>query len=93
MQFGGESGHAPHAGAGGACPVAARGRWQAVRGTSFAAPLVAARVAAMKDAGKDAGKDGAAFRPALDREARDLGAKGPDAVYGRGLLCGNCRPR
>ena len=67
----------------------ARGRWQAVRGTSFAAPLVAARVAAMKDAGKD----GAALRPALDREARDLGPKGPDAVYGRGLLCGDCRPR
>lgn len=67
----------------------ARGRWQAVRGTSFAAPLVAARVAAMKDAGKD----GAALRPALDREARDLGPKGPDAVYGRGLLCADCRPR
>ena len=67
----------------------ARGRWQAVRGTSFAAPLVAARVAAIKDAGKD----GAALRPALDREARDLGPKGPDAVYGRGLLCADCRPR
>jgi len=67
----------------------ARGRWQAVRGTSFAAPLVAARVAAMKDSGKD----GAALRLALDREARDLGAKGPDAVYGRGLLCADCRPR
>ncbi|HEX7871373.1 MAG TPA: S8 family serine peptidase [Sphingobium sp.] len=67
----------------------ARGRWRAVRGTSFAAPLVAARAAAMKDAGQD----GAALRSALDREASDLGAKGADAAYGRGLLCGECRPR
>lgn len=64
----------------------ARGRWQAVRGTSFAAPLVAARAAAAKDAGRD-------VRTTLDGEARDLGAKGADSVYGRGLLCGDCRPR
>jgi len=63
----------------------ASGRWVSVRGTSYAAPLVAARAAAAKDTGQPAA--------ALDREARDLGAKGADSVYGRGLLCGNCRPR
>nr|MBA4769293.1 S8 family serine peptidase [Sphingobium sp.] len=63
----------------------ARGRWVSVRGTSYAAPLVAARAAAMKDSGRPLS--------ALDGEARDLGAKGADPAYGRGLLCGDCRPR
>lgn len=63
----------------------ASGRWVSVRGTSYAAPMVAARAAAAKDMGQPAA--------ALDREARDLGAKGADSVYGRGLLCGDCRPR
>jgi len=67
----------------------ARGRWRAVRGTSFAVPLAAARAAATKDAGLRGGD----LRAALDREARDLGPKGADATYGRGLLCGDCRPR
>ena len=67
----------------------ARGRWHGVRGTSFAAPLVAARAAAQRDAGQA----DVALRTALDREARDLGPKGVDARYGRGLLCGDCRPR
>lgn len=62
----------------------ARGRWVPVRGTSFAAPLVAARVAAARDAR-------AALPQALDREAIDLGPRGPDAQYGRGLLCTICR--
>ncbi len=66
-----------------------RGRWRAVRGTSFAVPLAAARAAAMIDRGGDA----KAVRPALDRDARDLGRKGPDPVFGRGLLCAACRPR
>lgn len=56
-----------------------------VRGTSFAAPLVAARVAAALDAG-------GSWQPRLDGEARDLGPRGPDRLYGRGLLCGACRP-
>lgn len=56
-----------------------------VRGTSFAAPLVAARVA-------DALDTGGSWQSKLDTEARDLGARGPDKVYGRGLLCGTCRP-
>jgi hypothetical protein len=60
----------------------AAGRWMRVRGTSYAAPLVAARAAAF---------DGDNVSAALDREAVDLGRKGPDAIYGRGLLCGSCR--
>jgi hypothetical protein len=58
----------------------ARGRWQRVRGTSFAAPLVAARAAAAWPGG--------GVTATLDREARPLG---PPALYGRGLLCGGCR--
>ena len=52
-----------------------------LRGTSYAAPLVAARLAGQP-------------RPSialLDREAVDLGKRGPDKVFGRGLICGNCR--
>lgn len=58
-----------------------------VRGTSFAAPLAAGRLAALTAI------DGADARHALDREARDLGPKGPDPIYGRGLVCGNCATR
>lgn len=64
----------------------ASGKWIKVRGTSFAAPLVAARAAAALQAGGNP-------LPRLDREAEDLGAKGPDSQYGRGLLCGSCAVR
>jgi hypothetical protein len=63
----------------------AKGRMTRVRGTSYAAPLVAARAAA-------AMAHGGAVVPRLDAEAIDLGRKGPDATFGRGLLCGQCRP-
>jgi hypothetical protein len=56
---------------------------KAVRGTSFAVPLVAARAAAAIDKGR-------VVRAALDAEAHDLGRKGPDKQFGRGLLCGGC---
>ncbi|MBW8753006.1 MAG: S8 family serine peptidase [Sphingomonadales bacterium] len=62
----------------------AAGRWVRVRGTSYAAPLVAARAAAALSLGSS-------VTAALDREAVDLGRKGPDSTYGRGLLCGPCR--
>ncbi|MDE2405555.1 MAG: S8 family serine peptidase [Sphingomonadales bacterium] len=58
----------------------ARGRRVRVRGTSFAAPLAAARAAAAFPAGP--------VEPTLDREARPIGSP---ALYGRGLLCGACR--
>ena len=54
-----------------------------VRGTSYAAPLVAARLAAALDRGSG-------WRAALDGEAQDLGAKGADDRFGRGLLCQGC---
>lgn len=63
-----------------------RGRDKPVRGTSFAVPFVAARAAAAIDNRKP-------VRAALDAEAQDLGPKGADAGYGRGLLCGLCARR
>lgn len=57
-----------------------------LRGTSFATPLVAVRLA-------DALASGGDWQARLDREARDLGPKGPDSRYGRGLLCGGCAAR
>ena len=54
-----------------------------LRGTSYATPLVAARIAeALRRSGD--------WRRTLDVEARDLGAPGPDAQFGRGLVCGTC---
>jgi subtilisin family serine protease len=66
--------------------VNAKGRWIKVRGTSFATPFVAARVAAALQAGTTP-------LPRLNREAEDLGPRGPDDTYGRGLLCGGCARR
>jgi hypothetical protein len=62
------------------------GGWASLRGTSFAVPLVAARAAAALERG-------GAWQAALDREAVDLGPKGPDGQYGRGLLCKACGRR
>ncbi len=61
----------------------ARGRLVRLRGTSYATPLVAARIAA-------ALRQSANWRRTVDEEARDLGAPGPDARFGRGLVCGTC---
>ena len=63
----------------------AAGQWKPVRGTSFATPLVAAR------ASRAIAERGSQWRAALDSEAFDLGRKGPDPVFGRGLICGLCR--
>lgn len=53
-------------------------------GTSFAAPVIAARLAAkLRKPGVDASRK--AVRE-LEAEARDLGAKGRDPVYGAGLI-------
>ena len=54
-----------------------------VRGASFAAPLVAGLLARQRGGG-DAVQ-------ALAAEARDLGARGPDPVYGRGLVAADLR--
>lgn len=63
----------------------AAGQWEPVRGTSFATPLVAARAA------RAIAHHGSQWRAALDSEAIDLGPKGPDPIFGRGLVCGLCR--
>lgn len=62
----------------------ATGRRVKVRGTSFATPLVASRAALALPSGN--------VRAQLDAEAIDLGGKGADSTYGRGLLCTICRP-
>jgi subtilisin family serine protease len=58
-----------------------RGGYVSVRGTSFAAPIVAGRLAVLRIGGSSA-----QALEALGREAVDLGAPGPDPVYGRGLV-------
>lgn len=61
-----------------------RGGYVILRGTSFAAPIVAGRLALGLDH-----PDPAAARAALAdlaRGAQDLGAPGPDPVYGKGLV-------
>lgn len=69
--------------------IAARnrsGKWTRVRGTSYAVPFVAARAAAALQRRGN-------WRALLDREAEDLGPPGPDALYGRGVLCRRCARR
>lgn len=61
----------------------AKGSLRAYRGTSFAAPLAATRLAAAMASGNS-------WRKTLDREARDLGTKGADQTFGRGVLCESC---
>lgn len=60
------------------------GGFTAVRGTSFAAPIVAGRLARRMAAPDPAAA--ARARAAVAREATDLGARGPDALYGQGLV-------
>lgn len=67
--------------------MAADGRRIEVRGTSYATPLAAARLAHALASGQTR----AAALATLDREAVDLGRRGADNRFGRGLLCGNCR--
>jgi hypothetical protein len=54
------------------------------RGTSFASPIVAARLAASLDAPNTAGAQNAIN--AMRNQARDLGARGRDDIYGYGLI-------
>jgi subtilisin family serine protease len=65
------------------------GRPVAVRGTSFAVPFAAARFARFYTSPNSAAL--AAGLRALDLEAQDLGRRGADPAYGRGLVCGDCR--
>ena len=60
-----------------------------VRGTSFAAPFVAATIARFYPALNPTERRAAMAR--VDAEARDMGARGWDKKYGRGVLCESCR--
>lgn len=60
-----------------------------VRGTSFAAPLVAARLSMFYPR-----QSPGAIEPAVRKliaEAVDLGKTGYDPIFGHGLICGECR--
>lgn len=59
-----------------------------LRGTSFAAPLVAGRLVRHYPAPVVGRVEESVT--ALISEARDLGKKGRDNVYGHGLICGDC---
>jgi subtilisin family serine protease len=59
-----------------------------LRGTSFAAPLVAGRLA--RHYPRPAVGQIRSAVTALMAEARDLGRKGRDKLYGHGLICGDC---
>ncbi len=58
------------------------GGFATVRGTSFASPIVAGLLAERMAAGLD----GRGAIEALAEQARDLGPKGPDKIFGRGLV-------
>jgi subtilisin family serine protease len=60
--------------------ASASGGIRAVRGTSYAVPLVAGRIARSTLADVRAA-------------ATDLGPRGPDRTFGYGLVCGDCRTR
>jgi hypothetical protein len=66
--------------------IDAQGTVRDATGTSFAAPVIAARLAGQLRA-PDAAAAQKAIR-ALEAEARDLGAPGRDPVYGAGLVGG-----
>ncbi len=69
--------------------MGAGGRPMRVRGTSFAAPFVAATIARFYPALDPGARPTAMAR--VDAEARDLGPRGWDRNYGRGVLCERCR--
>jgi hypothetical protein len=66
------------------------GKFSAVRGTSFASPIVAGLLALDMPAPDPASAQRAVA--ALIRTAIDLGARGPDKVYGNGLVGEAVRP-
>lgn len=66
------------------------GKFSAVRGTSFAAPIVAGLLS-LQMATPDTAAAQRAVQ-ALIQAAIDLGARGPDKVYGNGLVGDDVRP-
>jgi hypothetical protein len=72
------------AGRGAQVDFAALGVYGAIRGTSYAAPVIAARLAQEAPVLNSAGAHSAVN--ALRASARDLGAAGRDDIYGYGLI-------
>jgi hypothetical protein len=68
----------------GSAPAGGKSGAGKVRGTSYAAPLVAARLAALLPRADRTGAERALQTLAADAE--DLGAKGPDPLYGSGFV-------
>jgi len=85
----GRGAHVDYAAPGADMAAAGTAGYQVVRGTSFAAPLVAGRLARMLNAPDRAAAERAVA--SLGREAADLGPKGPDKIYGRGLVAADLR--
>ncbi|WP_310539464.1 S8 family serine peptidase [Phenylobacterium sp.] len=69
--------------------ASSQGGYVALRGTSFAAPLVAGRLA-LELASPDKAAAGRAMA-SLSRQATDLGSRGPDPTYGQGLVAFDLR--
>ena len=78
---------APGADMAAACPP---GKYLTVRGTSFAAPIVAGLLSLDMPAPDPAAAQHAVA--ALIHDAVDLGSRGPDKVYGNGLVGGAVHP-
>ncbi|CAN5447102.1 hypothetical protein BH10PSE5_BH10PSE5_19750 [soil metagenome] len=69
--------------------ASSQGGYVTLRGTSFAAPLVAGRLALDLPSPDRAGAARAIAD--LSRQAADLGARGPDPIYGKGLVAFDLR--
>lgn len=80
----GKAKHIDFAAPGSDMAAAAGSGFGSVRGTSFAAPIVAGKLGLLMDSRSPA--EARAAIAALARQARDLGPKGVDRTYGRGLV-------
>lgn len=65
-------------------PVASAEGQARARGTSYAAPLVAGRLAELHP--RATPQSAARALAVIEREARDAGRKGPDPLYGKGIV-------
>jgi hypothetical protein len=80
----GKARHIDFAAPGSDMAAASPGGFSPVRGTSFAAPIVAGKLSRLMNGRSPAARQAAI--DALSRQARDLGPKGVDKTYGRGVV-------
>ena len=69
--------------------VCADGSWQEEKGTSYAAPKVAAMIAGFLQSAPEEEKNDAGVREYLKEQAQDLGESGYDTVFGWGYIAEN----